>query len=116
MKAVIKCCDAAKFCQCLPVYRYDNVSQPLNHPLVSVNLLSSRGLVYHILVVQLPCDFALLGVELCVLIYAQIDQFAYTKRITAHRTFDYALFNAIPDIIVLIFPLIREPPEALVIP
>ncbi|KAL1597931.1 hypothetical protein SLS60_008419 [Paraconiothyrium brasiliense] len=44
---------------------------------------------------------------LCILIYVQIDEFAYTKPINAYGTVACALVNAISDVMVLILP-IRE--------
>jgi hypothetical protein len=52
--------------------------------------------------VILPCWA---GATLCILIYVQIDQFAYTKPINAYGTFACALVNAISDILVLILPI-----------
>jgi hypothetical protein len=52
--------------------------------------------------VILPCWAV---ATLCISIYVQIDQFAYTKPINAYGTFACALVNAISDVMVLVLPI-----------
>jgi hypothetical protein len=52
--------------------------------------------------VILPCWA---GATLCILIYVQIDQFAYAKPLNAYGIFACGLVNGISDTMVLILPI-----------
>ncbi len=52
--------------------------------------------------IVLPCWAV---ATLCILIYVQLDKFAYTGPMTVYGTLACALFNGLSDILVLILPI-----------